>query len=79
LRRRRPVGESGARISALKEEWIKRHRYTSRDEARLSIFRYIETFFAGAEARHVQPAVVDGEVDVGHERRDGAEGLQCGW
>jgi hypothetical protein len=34
---------------------------------------------AGAEARHVQPAVVDGEVDVGHERRDGAEGLQCGW
>ena len=32
-------------ISTLKEEWIKRHRYTSRDEARLSIFRYIETFY----------------------------------
>jgi putative transposase len=32
-------------ISTLKEEWIKRHRYTSRDEARLSIFRYVETFY----------------------------------
>jgi len=27
-------------ISTLKEEWIKRHRYQSRDEARLWIFRY---------------------------------------
>jgi putative transposase len=26
-------------------EWIKRHRYQSRDQARLSIFRYIETFY----------------------------------
>ena len=32
-------------ISTLKREWIKRHRYTSRDQARLSIFRYIETFY----------------------------------
>ena len=32
-------------ISTLKVEWIKRHRYRSRDEARLSIFRYIETFY----------------------------------
>ena len=32
-------------ISTLKEEWIKRHRYRSRDEARPSIFRYIETFY----------------------------------
>jgi putative transposase len=32
-------------ISTLKEEWIKRHRYQSRDQARLSIFRYIETFY----------------------------------
>jgi len=32
-------------ISTLKEEWIKRHRYDSRDQARLSIFRYIETFY----------------------------------
>jgi putative transposase len=32
-------------ISTLKEEWIKRHRYQSRDEARLSIFRYVETFY----------------------------------
>ncbi len=31
--------------STLKVEWIKRHRYRSRDEARLSIFRYIETFY----------------------------------
>jgi putative transposase len=32
-------------ISTLKVEWIKRHRYRSRDEARLSLFRYIETFY----------------------------------
>jgi transposase InsO family protein len=32
-------------ISTLKVEWIKRHRYRSRDEARLSTFRYIETFY----------------------------------
>ena len=31
-------------ISTLKVEWIRRHRYESRDQARLSIFRYIETF-----------------------------------
>jgi putative transposase len=35
----------------LKEEWIKRHRYRSRDEARLSIFRYTETFY-NARRRH---------------------------
>jgi putative transposase len=32
-------------ISTLKVEWINRHRYRSRDQARLSIFRYIETFY----------------------------------
>jgi putative transposase len=32
-------------ISTLKQEWIKRHSYESRDQARLSIFRYIETFY----------------------------------
>lgn len=32
-------------ISTLKREWIKRHRYQSRDPARLSIFQYIETFY----------------------------------
>jgi putative transposase len=32
-------------ISTLKREWIKRHRYQSRDQARLSIFHYIETFY----------------------------------
>jgi len=32
-------------ISTLKQEWIKRHSYQSRDQARLSIFRYIETFY----------------------------------
>lgn len=35
----------GSCISTLKREWIKRHRYTSRDHARLSIFQYIETFY----------------------------------
>jgi hypothetical protein len=33
------------RISTLKVEWINRHRYTNRDQARLSIFRHIETFY----------------------------------
>jgi putative transposase len=28
-----------------KQVEIKRHRYQSRDQARLSIFRYIETFY----------------------------------
>jgi putative transposase len=32
-------------IATLKVEWIKRHRYQSRDQARLSVFRYIETFY----------------------------------
>jgi putative transposase len=32
-------------ISRIKVEWIKRHRYQSRDQARLSIFTYIETFY----------------------------------
>ena len=32
-------------ISTLKVEWINRHRYESRDQARLSVFRYIETFY----------------------------------
>ena len=32
-------------ISGIKVEWIKRHRYQSRDQARLSIFTYIETFY----------------------------------
>jgi putative transposase len=32
-------------ISTLKVEWINRYRYTSREQARLSIFRYIETFY----------------------------------
>ena len=30
-------------------------------------------------ARHVQPAVVDGQVDVAHQRRDRAEGLKRRW
>jgi putative transposase len=32
-------------IATLKTEWIGRHRYDGRDQARLSIFRYIETFY----------------------------------
>jgi putative transposase len=32
-------------ISTLKEEWINQHTYTSRNQARLSIFRFIETFY----------------------------------
>jgi putative transposase len=46
--RRGHAGDNAARescISTLKVEWIKRHRYQSRDQARLSIFRFIETFY----------------------------------
>jgi putative transposase len=32
-------------MATLKVEWIKRHRYETRDQARLSLFRYIETFY----------------------------------
>lgn len=48
LGRRGHAGDNAACescISTLKEEWVKRHRYQSRDQARLSIFRYIETFY----------------------------------
>jgi putative transposase len=48
LGRRGHAGDNAACescISTLKEEWIKRHTYESRDQARLSIFRYIETFY----------------------------------
>ncbi len=57
LRESGPIASMGSRrdaygnaacesvISTLKVERIKRHRYRSRDEARLSIFRYIETFY----------------------------------
>jgi putative transposase len=38
-----PPGESVS--SRSKVEWIKRNRYSSRDQARLSIFAYIETFY----------------------------------
>jgi transposase InsO family protein len=31
-------------IGTLKVEWINRHRYVGRDQARLSIFTYVETF-----------------------------------
>mgnify|MGYP006181783267 CR=1 FL=1 len=44
-RRRGCNAASESCIATLKEEWIKRHTYESRDQARLSIFRYIETFY----------------------------------
>lgn len=46
-RRGRPGDDAACEsvISTLKEEWIKRHTYQSRDHARLSILRYIETFY----------------------------------
>jgi hypothetical protein len=34
---------------------------------------------AGSPARHIQPAVVDGQVDVAHQRRNRAEGLERRW
>jgi putative transposase len=52
-------------ISTLKEEWIKRHRYQSRDQARLSIFHYIETFY-NPRRRH---SSLGGISPDEHERR----------
>jgi putative transposase len=52
-------------ISTLKREWIKRHRYTSRDQARLSIFQYIETFY-NPRRRH---SSIGGISPDEHERR----------
>jgi transposase InsO family protein len=52
-------------ISTLKEEWIKRHTYESRDQARLSIFRYIETFY-NPRRRH---SSLGGISPDGYERR----------
>jgi putative transposase len=52
-------------ISTLKVEWIERHRYQSRDQARLSIFRYIETFY-NPRRRH---SSLDGISPDEYERR----------
>jgi transposase InsO family protein len=38
-------------IATLKVEWINRQRYQSRDQARISIFRYVETFY-NSRRRH---------------------------
>jgi putative transposase len=52
-------------ISTLKREWIKRHRYQSRDQARLSLFQYIETFY-NPRRRH---SSIGGISPDEHERR----------
>jgi putative transposase len=54
-------------ISTLKEEWIKRHRYQSRDQARLSIFRYIETFYNPRRRHSSLGGISPGEYE--RERR----------
>ena len=32
-------------ISTIKNEWLSRHRFQTRDQARIAVFRYIETFY----------------------------------
>jgi putative transposase len=66
-RRGRPCDHAACEsvISTLKEEWIKRHTYTSRDQARLSIFRYMETF-SNPRRRH---SAVGGISPDEYERR----------
>jgi putative transposase len=64
-------------ISTLKVEWIKRHRYQSRDEARLSIFRYIETFYNPRRRHSSLGGISPDEYEQRcHNRQDKAESIQ---
>ena len=38
-------------MASIKNEWLKRYTFKTRDEARLAVFTYIETFY-NPERRH---------------------------
>jgi putative transposase len=60
-------------ISTLKREWIKRHRYTSRDQARLSIFQYIETFYNPRRRHSSIGGISPDEYERRHRNNDKEE------
>lgn len=60
-------------ISTLKREWIKRHRYTSRDQARLSIFQYIETFYNPRRRHSSIGGISPDEYERRHQTNDEEE------
>lgn len=60
-------------ISTLKREWIKRHRYTSRDQARLSIFQYIETFYNPRRRHSSIGSISPDEYEHRHQTNDEQE------
>ncbi len=69
---RRPIESA---ISTLKEEWIKRHSYESRDQARLSIFRYIETFYNRRRRHSSLGGISPGEYERRCLNRQKEEGI----
>jgi putative transposase len=62
-------------ISTLKVEWIKRHRYTTRDQARLSIFRYIETFYNPRRRHSALGGISPDEYEIRCLNRQGEESI----
>ena len=51
---------------------IKRHTYTSRDQARLSIFRYIETFYNPRQRHSALGVHTPIEYEILHQTRQPA-------
>ena len=77
LGRTRQSQLGGGRVRGAIDDPAEAHRPRLPGVVRVAYVVLLE--LPGAPARHVEPAVVDGQVDVAHERRDRAEGLKRGW